>query len=208
MDLVATSGVMFWKLCAPLVVFLVALHRVDTLSLVTCPDGCHCEGNAWNCTDLKLAELWAENPQWTGGPHVRSLSLRDTVVNLEQDMRILFPNLEELELGPGCDIQCPLSSPWLLEWSGQLLYGNEPLCAGPSPNSGIQLSKMLTLMGEVRPQCPDRCSCGLASVPRKVTGDLQIAISVNCSNKSYHHLPPILPANFTIYLDMSNNRVF
>lgn len=164
---------MFWKLLATYDLIVVAVLLLSAAPLVQnrvvspnqpCPDACLCRGAAWNCS--QVVDLGQLRP----GDHVKSLTLYESRVDLEGDLRSHFPALEELRVDGSSKIRCPQSSTWLLEWTGRLVDAEELACYWPKDLHGTLLPKVLSLMKEVQSQCPEFCLCELVNVPRTTAG--------------------------------------
>ena len=70
--------------------------------------------------------------------------------------------------------------------------------------NGTQVLKALQLIYDVDTRCPERCVCELAHVPKD---DQFVTVSVSCNNLGFTEIPKTLPANVSIHMDLSNNRV-
>lgn len=189
---------------------------IGSASFHQCPDICQCydnqqDGKVWNCSNVVTAnQLWNTatsnnhlHREIKLSQHVKHLVLQDSKVDFPEDLSRYFPNLKKLELSNSF-ISCTKHLIWLLPWSDKLVDSENLHCSYPQTFNGTQVLKALQLIYDVDSRCPDRCVCELAHVPKD---DQYVTVSVSCNNLGFTELPKVLPANVTIHMDLSNNRV-
>ncbi|XP_057366051.1 protein singed wings 2-like [Daphnia carinata] len=179
-----------------------------------CPDICQCYNNyleetVWNCTHLvSVSQLWSDGRLPLYGDfqqpdYVQHLHVRDSKLDFSENLLPLFPNLKTLELSHNL-INCSKHLVWLLQLSDKLYEPENIHCTSPQTFNGTQVLKALQLIYDVGSRCPERCVCELAHVPKD---DQYVTVSVSCNNLGFTEIPKILPANVTIHMDLSNNRI-
>ena len=196
-------------------VLLLCCFCVEPSTSSHCPSACQCYNNeleesVWNCSSI----LSFNQLLWNGGhfPHygdlrlpqdVKHLLIQDSKFDFPEDLSHHFSNLKTLELSNNL-INCTKHLTWLLKLSDKLKDSENLQCTSPQTFNGTQVLKALQLISDVDSRCPDRCVCELAHVPKD---DQYVTVSVSCNNLGFTELPKVLPANVTIHMDLSNNRV-
>lgn len=179
-----------------------------------CPDICQCYKNqlgekVWNCSNVGSFSqfdnssniLFEDEFQL---PHVDHLIIQDSKIDFPEDLSQHFPNLKTLDLSNNL-INCTKQLTWLLKLGEKFTRDPESVqCTSPQTFNGTQVLKALQLIYDVNYQCPPRCHCDLAHVPKD---DQYVTISISCNNLGLTELPKNLPENVTIHMDLSNNRV-
>ena len=215
--LVFCSVVFLWCFCLN-----TAISGIISSDL-KCPGVCKCystnpsagNGNVWNCSHLETySQLWTSNslkldsePESSSG-NVKHLVIQDSKIeNLDTLFQVLnkssFNTLETLEISNSL-INCTKQLVWLLELSSKIINPENFICTSPQTLNGTQVFKALQLIRDVDAGCPERCACELAHVPKD---DEYVTVRISCNNLGFTELPQSLPANVTIHMDLSNNRV-
>lgn len=179
-----------------------------------CPNVCQCyndqiEESVWNCSSLLTpSQLWNSRRL----PHlgdlrlpqdVKHLLIQDSKIDFPEDLTRHFSNLKTLELSNNL-VNCTKHLTWLLKLGDKLKDAENVQCTSPQTFNGTQVLKALQLISDVDARCPERCVCELAHVPKD---DQYVTVSVSCNNLGFTEIPKVLPANVTIHMDLSNNRV-
>lgn len=173
-----------------------------------CPTVCDCyssfTGQVWNCTAISSVEqlIGLPSQSWPRDSP-EQLIIQDSRIDFQTDLTKYFPAVESVEISNSL-VECTKHLAWLLKWSVELQDADNLLCTSPQTLNGTNVLKSLHLIEDVNIQCPKRCDCVLSHVPRD---DQYVTVSVSCNNLGLTELPEILPANVTIHLDLSNNRV-
>jgi hypothetical protein len=169
----------------------------------------HLEETVWNCTKLLSAsQLWNGghlplNGDLQQSEYVQHLYIEDSKIDFPDDLSDYFPNLQTLELSNNL-INCSKHLIWILQLNDKLQNPENIHCTSPQTFNGTQVLKALQLIYDVDTRCPERCVCELAHVPKD---DQYVTVSVSCNNLGFTEIPETLPANVTIHMDLSNNRV-
>ena len=174
-----------------------------------CPSGCTCSRQTdfddWDCSNVhSLDQLrFQDNLLSAGHRPVKNLHLRNSFVGFPEDFATSFPELEKLSIS-NSSVHCSGSMLWLLTDRLQIENQDRVNCTSPDPLNGTSITKALQLIQQIDSQCPKLCSCALFHVPRD---NEYVSVNINCTGQNFTQLPNTLPANFSINLDLSNNKV-
>lgn len=113
---------------------------------------------------------------------------------------------------PGNKWNCTRNMKWLLKFEGQKVADKDVMKCVDLKYTGRPLLTVMDFKQTIRSECqkePDirNCSCILSYVRPSMNGEFLIPMyTVNCSNREFYSLPPVLPRNTTI-LHITHNKI-